>query len=335
MSPAVFVLILAAAIVLLILLIIKLNVHPVMALFTTALLTGIALGYGVTGTAESISSGFGGTLTGVGVTIILGAIISMAIEDTGAAKSIANFFIKLFRGKNMELAPSLTAFIMSIPVFGDITMVLTAPIASMLSKRKHISMSTMASFTGLGLFLTHAMVPPTPGILAIAVMFGADLGLSILWGIIFSLIAFFATWLIMRKWTEKEWIEPNPEMVKGLAESDSNSIDDILIKDPGMPNTFLSFLPLLLPVVLISLASFANMYAPEGSTIRLIFGTIGHKVIALFIGVLYSIFLGFKQRKAVLHSYEVNFPAEAGSKLKDIILHKWVARALIVCLPPC
>ena len=52
----------------------------------------------------------------VGITIILGAIISMAIEDTGAAKVIANFFIKLFRGKRMELAPALTAFIMSIPV---------------------------------------------------------------------------------------------------------------------------------------------------------------------------------------------------------------------------
>ena len=84
-------------------------------------------GYGVTGSVDYISNGFGGTLGSVGITIILGAIISMAIEDTGAAKVIANFFIKLFRGKRMELAPALTAFIMSIPVFGDITMVLTAP----------------------------------------------------------------------------------------------------------------------------------------------------------------------------------------------------------------
>lgn len=226
-----FLVVLAAAILILMLLILKLKVHPVMALFTAALLTGIVLNYGVSGTADMIGSGFGGTLGSVGITIILGAIISMAIEDTGAAKSIANFFIKLFRGKNMELAPSLTAFIMSIPVFGDITMVLTAPIASMLSKRKHISMSTMASFTGLGLFLTHGLVPPTPGILAIALMFEADLGLTIVWGIVISLIGFFGTWLLLRKWTEKEWIEPKPEMVKGLSETTGNSIDDILIKD--------------------------------------------------------------------------------------------------------
>ena len=247
-SVPVFLLILIVSIVLLMLMIIKWKVHPVMALFTAALLAGIALGYGVVGTADSLGSGFGGTLGGVGITIILGAIISMAIEDTGAAKSIANFFIKLFRGKNMELAPALTAFIMSIPVFGDITMVLTAPIASMLSKRKKISMSTMAAFTGLGLFLTHGLVPPTPGILAIAIMFEADLGLTIFWGVVISLIAFFGTWLILKRWTEKEWIDPNPEMIKGLEETNSDRVDDILIKEKGMPGTFVSFLPLLLPV---------------------------------------------------------------------------------------
>ncbi len=334
MSAGMFLVVLAAAILILMLLILKLKVHPVMALFTAALLTGIVLNYGVSGTADMIGSGFGGTLGSVGITIILGAIISMAIEDTGAAKSIANFFIKLFRGKNMELAPSLTAFIMSIPVFGDITMVLTAPIASMLSKRKHISMSTMASFTGLGLFLTHGLVPPTPGILAIALMFEADLGLTIVWGIVISLIGFFGTWLLLRKWTEKEWIEPKPEMVKGLSETTGNSIDDILIKDETLPNTFLAFLPLLLPVALISLSSFASMYAdPEGMVYK-ICTTIGHKVIALFIGVLYSLWLGYKQRKAVLKAYQEHFPEESKSGLGDIMLNKWVARGLIVCLSP-
>ena len=340
-SPVLFLVILVAAIALLMLLILKLKVHPVLGLFTAALITGVALGYGLVtpkiegigGTVDLISAGFGNTLGGVGITIILGAIISMAIEDTGAAKGIANFFIKLFKGKNMELAPSLTAFIMSIPVFGDITMVLTAPIASMLSKRKHISMSTMATFTGLGLFLTHAMVPPTPGILAIAIMFNADLGMTILWGIIFSLIAFFGSWVLLKKWTEKEWIEPNPEMVKGMEETDSDSVDDILIKDPNLPNTFESFLPLLLPVVLISLSSFASMYAAKDSAIYAIFTTIGNKVIALFVGLLYSLYLGYKQRKAVLKYYEENFPEEK-APITEIMLDNWVARGLIVCLSP-
>lgn len=334
MTVGLFMVILAASIVLLMLLIIKLKVHPVMALFTTALVTGIVLGYGINGSVDYISSGFGSTLGSVGITIILGAIISMAIEDTGAAKSIANFFIKLFRGKNMELAPSLTAFIMSIPVFGDITMVLTAPIASMLSKRKKISMSTMASFTGLGLFLTHALVPPTPGILAIAILFEADLGMTIMWGCIIALIGFFATWLLLKKWTAKEWIDPNPEFVRGLEETDSGNVNDILIKDANLPHTFLSFLPLLLPVALISLASFASMYADPNGMVYAVCTTAGNKVIALFIGLMYSIWLGFRQRKTVLDAYAKNYPNEASAKTGEILLNKWVVRGLLVSLTP-
>ena len=212
-----FVLAIIVSIAVLVFLIVKLNVHPVISLFVGGMLCGSILGNSPLTTITTIANGFGSTLGSIGMTIIFGSIIACSIRDSGAAKSMVNFFIKLFRGKNMELAPSLTAFIMSIPVFGDITMVLTATIASMLSKRKHISMSTMASFTGLGLFLTHALVPPTPGILAIAIMFEADLGLTIMWGIVVSLFGFFIPYFLMRKWTEKEWIEPNPEFVRGMA----------------------------------------------------------------------------------------------------------------------
>lgn len=84
MSAGVFILILVVAIAALVLMIVKAKMHPVLALFIAALGTGIALGYGVTGSVDYISNGFGGTLGSVGITIILGAIISMAIEDTGA-----------------------------------------------------------------------------------------------------------------------------------------------------------------------------------------------------------------------------------------------------------
>lgn len=334
MSVGMFIVVLLAAILALVLLIVKLKMNAVLALFVVALATGIVLGYGVIGTVDYISNGFGSTLGSIGITIMLGAMISMVIEDTGAAKSIANFFIRLFRGKRMELAPSLTAFIMSIPVFGDITMVLTAPIASMLSKRKHISMSTMASFTGLGLFLTHALVPPTPGILAIAIMFECDLGLAIMWGVVVSLVGFFVPYFLMRKWTEKEWIEPNAEFVRGMEETDSNDLEDILIKDKGLPNTVLSFLPLLLPVILISAASFAEMYANPDGIVYKICTVAGNKVIALFLGLVYSIWLGYKQRKMVLDVYAKDHPEDSGIALREIMLDRWVARGLIVCLAP-
>ena len=92
-------------------------------------------------------------------------------------------------------------------------------------------MGKMAAFTQTGLNLTHAMVPPNPGILAVSVLLGADLGLVIGWGILTSIIAFILTWLLLRKWTDKEWIEPLPEVVAEIEETSSNDVKDILI--PG------------------------------------------------------------------------------------------------------
>lgn len=88
MSAGVFILILVVAIAALVLMIVKAKMHPVLALFIAALGTGIALGYGVTGSVDYISNGFGGTLGSVGITIILGAIISMASRILAPPRSL-------------------------------------------------------------------------------------------------------------------------------------------------------------------------------------------------------------------------------------------------------
>ena len=91
--------------------------------------------------------------------------------------------------------------------------------------------------------------------------------------------------------------------------------------------------PDMLPVLLISVSSFAQMYAAEGSAIYTICTTIGNKVIALSIGLLYSFYLGYKQRKMVLGVYADTYN-EPKAKLGEVMLNKWVARGLVVCLSP-
>ena len=225
MSAIGFLVLLILAIALLMALIMKVKLHPTFSLFITALIMGVVMGFfepegfSIGEVLALINNGFGSTLGSMGIPIMLGAILAMGVQDTGAAKSIANFFIRLFRGKNLELAPALTAYIVSIPVFGDITTILTSNIANVLSKRKHISMGKMAAFTQTGLNLTHAMVPPTPGILAVTILLGADLGLVIGWGVVISIIGFMLTWLVLRKWTDKEWVEPLPEVAGEIQET--------------------------------------------------------------------------------------------------------------------
>ena len=147
MSAALFLLTLVISIAILVVLIMKVKLHPTFALFLVGLGMALINGFPFMEAMSLLTKGFGNTLGSLGVPIMLGAILAMGVQDTGAAKAIANFFIRLFHGKNLELAPALTAYVVSIPVFGDITTILCSNIANVLSKRKHISMSTMATFT--------------------------------------------------------------------------------------------------------------------------------------------------------------------------------------------
>ena len=338
MSATGFLILLIVTIALLMVLIMKVKLHPTFALFTSALFMGLVLGhfetegFSFTEVLNLITSGFGSTLGSMGIPIMLGAILAMGVQDTGAAKSIANFFIKLFRGKNLELAPSLTAYIVSIPVFGDITTILTSNIANVLSKRKHISMGKMAAFTQTGLNLTHAMVPPTPGILAVSILLGADLGLVIGWGVVISLIAFLLTWLVLRKWTDKEFIEPVPEVVSEIEETSSNDVKDILITGDDIPGTFASFLTILIPVVLIAGSSFLKMAVTEDSALYGWANIFGDKIVALGLGVIYTMLLGAFHKASVRKSNK-DVSGNDPECFREVVLNSWIARGLAVALP--
>lgn len=338
MSSVGFLALLIITIVVLMVLIMKVKLHPTFALFVSALFMGLTMGilgeegFSFVKVLGMITSGFGGTLGSMGIPIMLGAILAMGVQDTGAAKSIANFFIKLFRGKNLELAPALTAYIVSIPVFGDITTILTSNIANVLSKRKHISMGKMAAFTQTGLNMTHAMVPPTPGILAVTILLGADLGLVIGWGIVISIAAFLLTWLVLRKWTDKEWIAPVPEVVAEIEETSSDDVKDILISGDDLPGTLPSFLTILIPVVLIAGSSFINMSVAEDAAIRTWTGIFGDKIVALGLGVIYTMFLAVAHKASVRKSNS-EVTGKDSANFREVLLDSWIARGLNVALP--
>ncbi len=341
MSAIGFLGLLVIAIVVLMLLMVKAKLHPVMSLFIVALGFGIILGvFGTEGysfmeTLSLITAGFGSTLGSLGMPIMLGAILAMGVQDTGAAKSIANFFIKLFHGKNLELAPALTAYIVSIPVFGDITTILCSNIANVLGKRKHISMSTMATFTQTGLNLTHAMVPPTPGILAVSVALAADLGMVISWGIVATIIAFILTWLVLKRWCEKEFIPAVPEVTAEIEETNSDKVDDLLIKSEDLPGTFAAFLTILIPVILIAGSSFAGMFisdsTPDDALIRTVVAIFGDKVVALSMGVIYTMFLAMFHKTSVRKS-NTDVSGKDPESFREVVLNSWVARGLAVAL---
>ena len=328
-----FVLAILISIAVLIFMIVKLNIHPVISLFVGSMIAGSILGNNPVTTITTIANGFGSTLGSIGMTIIFGSIIACSIRDSGAAKSMVNFFIKLFRGKNLELSTGMAAYIMSIPVFGDVTMVLISPLCAIISKRQNKPMGQMAAFTILALNLTHSMVPPTPGILAVAVLLGADLGLVILWGIVCSFIAYIITWILMRKWAGKDYYPPKPEFVEGVEEVKSNDYHDLLIKEDNLPNVLFAMSPILVPVILIALASFADMTMAEDAMARVVLDTLGNRNIAMFLGMVFGWLLAVTHKEKALANYNQTSGKNEKS-LFSMMFNGWVSEALEVALVP-
>lgn len=328
-----FVLAILISIAVLIFMIVKLNIHPVISLFVGSMIAGSILGNNPVTTITAIANGFGSTLGSIGMTIIFGSVIACSIRDSGAAKSMVNFFIKLFHGKNLELSTGMAAYIMSIPVFGDVTMVLISPLCAIISKRQNKPMGQMAAFTVLALNLTHSMVPPTPGILAVAVLLGADLGLVILWGIVCSFIAYSITWILMRKWAGKDYYPPKPEFVEGVEEVKSNDYHDLLIKEENLPNVLFAMSPILVPVILIALASFADMTMAEGAMARVVLDTLGNRNIAMFLGMVFGWLLAVTHKEKALANYNQTSGKNEKS-LFTMMFNGWVGEALEVALVP-
>ena len=328
-----FLIVTLIAVILLIFAITKLKMHPVLAIFLAALIAGIGYGYGVTQTVSLITGGFGGTMTGTGCVILFGAIIAMGVRDSGAVKSMVNACISIFHGKCLELATGMAGFLMSIPVFGDITGVLMTPIHSILGKRSRRSMSTMAGYGALGTNLTHCMVPPTPGALAMVLLLGANLGSSIVWGTIICLVAYLLTWLLTHKWVEKEFIEPRADFVGDVQPVDSDDYHDLMIKEKGLPNIWLALIPIFVPVILIAAASFASLALPEGSALLEVLNVLGSRDIAMFTGVLLMFALAVVYKDNILKNHEANTGKKTTS-LSETIFGSWVVEALEAALMP-
>ena len=256
----------------------KFKVHPFLALLFIAVLFGLASGMPLDSIVESVNEGFGGTIGKIGIVILAGVIIGTFLEESGGAYAMASRMLKLTGKKQVPLAMSIIGYFVSIPVFADSGFVILSPLNKALSKEARISLAGSASALVLGLSVTHVLVPPTPGPIAAAGILDADLGMVIMLGVITSIPVLLVGWLYASKIASRLYIDPDPEI--SAAEIDE--------KLKTAPSAFKSFIPILLPILLIVLKSVSDFpTAPFGNgSLRDIIGFIGDPVIALMIGIL-------------------------------------------------
>ncbi len=270
----------------------KFDLHPFLALLGGAVIFGLIVGMPTELILQSIQEGFGNVIGNIGILILFGVIIGTILEKTGGGFVIAQKILKWVGEKSVTLTMFLSGWLLSIPIFADSTFIMMNPIAKSVSKKSGISYAVTVMAVALGATASHSLVPPTPGPIATAGILNADLGLIIFYGIIISLLTLIPSYIFVNKFVSKIPLEP--------IISESNSSE----KENYQPSAAKSFAPVIIPLILIVLASFAKYPSNplgEGSHIPILI-FIGHPIIALFIGILLSLFLPKKFDKKIISS---------------------------------
>lgn len=298
---------LAIGLIVLIFLILKTKVHVFVALIIAAVIVGIVGGLGTNATVDAITTGFGGTLGSIGIIIGLGIMMGQMFEISGAAERMARTFLKMFGKGREEMALSLTGFLVSIPIFCDSGFVILSPLAKALSRRTKKSIVGLSIALASGLVITHSLVPPTPGPLGVAGTFGVDVGQFILLGIVISIPMAIVTMFYGKYMGKKIYQIPSEDGEGWERPPYRKPIYDVVSdeKDRKLPSAFLSFLPILLPIILILFNTVLSaLKLTTGFYGILIF--LGKPIIAVGIGLLVAIYtLTYnKDRKYVIKELE-------------------------------
>ncbi len=255
---------------------VKVKLHPFFALIIASFVFGLVSDMDMTTMLTAFSNGVGSTIAGIGVVIAIGTVIGALLEASGGAESMARTILKITGKKHAALGLGITGYVVSIPVFCDSAYVLLAPLAKRISRDTKTSMTTMAIALAMGLHATHMLVPPTPGPLAVAGILGADLGMVIVMGCLVSIPVMLAGLVMARFFGPK--YEFFPEEVEEL--------------DPNakIPSALQSFVPILLPIVLMLLNTIASLKsAPFGEgTVAAVLHVVGQPVVALLIGLIFA-----------------------------------------------
>ncbi len=288
-------LIILGGIALLLSLILVFRFHAFIALILVALAVGISLGMPLPSVIKAIQNGVGGTLGGIALILGFGAMLGAVIAESGAAQRITDYLVDLFGPRWIQPALMLTGFIIGIPMFYTVAFIMLIPIIFSIAIRTKLPLLYVAIPMISALSVTHGFLPPHPAPTAIAELYGADLNLTLIYGLYLAV----PTILIAGWWfgsTLRRFETPAPpELFKNER-----------LPEDQLPAFGMSIFVALLPVLLMALGAYAKFQFPEGSTAYNVLVFIGNSNMALLIAVLAGVYLlalrNGRQMKDVMQS---------------------------------
>ena len=269
---------LVAVVALLFLLITRFSWHVFIALLVPIVLLALIPGLDRQAFIDAFEQGFGRTIQGIAVVVVLGSILGEALKHTGGIERITESMIRWVGKSRMPLALTLSGFVIGLAIFSDVGYVILNPLVHSAALSSGLNMSVMATGLVGAMQLTHAMVPPTPGPLAAVALVGADIGQVILYGGLVTLVASLAGWVYARIVGPHIDSPPSREFV-GQSFTEQG-------RQAELPSTWRAYAPILIPLALIAGQSVAAFALPAEHVINAAMLYLGWPVVALGIGIL-------------------------------------------------
>ncbi|MBW8036480.1 MAG: gluconate permease [Planctomycetes bacterium] len=281
--------------------IIGFRIHAFIALITAALIVSflgpLPASSDVTFIGR-VAVALGSTAGKIGIVIALATIIGRCLIDSGAADRVVRMFMNLLGEKLAPVSLMTSGFFLSVPVFFDTVFYLLMPLARSMHRRTGQKYLLMILTMGAGATITHALVPPTPGPLIIAENLGIDLGMMMMIGLAISIptamITLFGIWLLSLKMDIPmrpiEGAGPEPEP----------------LPDDKLPGLFVSLLPIILPVIMISSNTIVGALADKGigganiAALTKVTVILGDANLAMLASAVIALMVLYKQRRPTL-----------------------------------
>ena len=268
------------AIIALIVLIARFKFHPFIVLVVVSMLLGLAVGMPMDQIVKSFETGNGNSLGHIAVVIGLGTMLGKMMAESGGAERIAITLIRWFGEKNVHWAMLFVALIVGLPVFFEVGLVLLIPIAFNVARRTGKSLVLIGLPMVAGLSVVHGLIPPHPAALLAVQAYHADMGRTILYALIVGIpTAIIAGPLFTLM------------IHRGIKLPAHNPLEDQFIDDRTdrvLPGFGITLLTILLPVILMLVGSWADLFTTPKSTANEFLRFIGISDVALLIAVLFS-----------------------------------------------
>ena len=250
---------------------------------------GIAQGMQLNDIVDSIENGIGNTLGFLVMILGFGAMLGKLVAESGAAQQITNGLIKIFGVNYTKVAVMLTGFIVGITMFYSVGFVILVPLVFTVAKATGLSLIGVGLPMLASLSVTHGFLPPHPAPSALSVMFEADIGKTLIYGVLLSIPAILISGPLLTRFLPKVEAKPLKEFMTTR-----------VFKQDELPSLFNSLSTALLPVLLIGFSTLISLLIQEESILSKCINFIGNPVIALLLTLLLGTYsLGISRGKTM------------------------------------